>query len=78
MVVNRAFDEIRVLEGVAERTGMQFERDTVRRSDACCRSMTELIRKGRASGDGYFYLPLDLWPAGTERVALHKQWVVQS
>lgn len=73
----RAFDEIRVFEGVAERTGVQFERDTVRRSDACCRSVTELIRKGRAAGDGYFYLPPNLWPAGTEQLRLHKEWIIQ-
>jgi len=76
--VNQSFDEIRVYEGIAERTGVRFERDTVRRSDACCRSVTELIRKVRTSGDGYFYLPLDLWPADTERFELRKQWVVQS
>lgn len=72
----RLFDEIRVYAGFAERTGVQFERDTVRRSGGCCRSLTELIRKARDAGDGYFYLPLSLWPANTERVALQKKWVV--
>ena len=75
---NQIFDEIRVFEGVAERTGVQFERASVRRSAGCCRSMSELARKARSSGDGCFYLPLDLWPADQERVDLRKVWVVQS
>jgi len=49
----------------------------VRRSGGCCTSLTELIRKARDAGDGY-YLPLDLWPVNTERVALQKSWVVAS
>lgn len=77
-LVKKIFEEIRVYGGVAERTGVQFERDAVRRSGGCCRSMTELIRKGRDAGDGYFFLPLDLWPADTERIELQKQWVVMS
>jgi hypothetical protein len=76
MLVSKSFDEIRVYAGVAERTGVQFERNIVRRSDGCCRSLTELVRKARAAGDGYFYLPPDIWPAETERVELQKKWVV--
>ena len=30
------------------------------------------------AGDGYFYLPLDLWPPNTERVELQKPWVIVS
>ncbi|HEY8134037.1 MAG TPA: hypothetical protein VII12_19330 [Thermoanaerobaculia bacterium] len=71
------FDEIRVFDGVAERTGVQFEREAVRRSAGCCRSLTQLIRKARDSGDGYFYLPLTLWP-DTERLQLQKRWVAGS
>jgi hypothetical protein len=78
MLVKQSFDEIRVYAGVAERTGVQFERAAVRRSGGCCRSMTELIRKARDAGDGYFYVPLNLWPADTERVELQKPWVVAS
>ena len=78
MVVKRLFDEIRVYAGGAERTGVQFERDAVRRSGGCCRSLTELIRKARDAGDGYYYLPLNLWPLNTERVPLRKSWVVAS
>jgi len=78
MRVNQTFDEIRVYAGVAERTGAHVERNAVRRSGGCCGSVTDLIRKARASGDGTFYLPLDRWPAGTERVELLKPWVVIS
>jgi len=78
MPVKTFFDEIRVFDGVAERTGVQFERDAVRRSAGCCRSLTQLIRKARDSGDGYFYLPLALWPPDTECLQLQKNWVVVS
>ena len=77
MLVNR-FEEIRVVEGVAERTGVQLERSVVRRSTTCCSSLTELTRKARSVGDGIFYLPVDIWPAGAEQVELRKQWVAMS
>jgi hypothetical protein len=77
MITPQPFDEIRVYEGVAERTGVQFERTAVRRSAGCCRSLTELFRKARASGDGHFYLPLDRWPPDTNQVEIHKRWVVR-
>ena len=41
------FEEIHVYEGVAEKTGVRFKRNDVRRSDGCCRSLTELLRKDR-------------------------------
>ena len=78
MPSQQVFDEIRVYDGFAERTGVQLDRATVRRSAVCCRSLMELMSKGRASGDGTFYLRTDLWPAGTERVELLKRWVVIS
>lgn len=76
MLGPKIFDEIRVYAGVAERTGVQFERNAVRRSTACCTSLAGLLRKARNAGDGYFYLPLSCWPADTERVQLQKAWVV--
>lgn len=75
---NRSFDEIRVFEGVAERTGTDHERSAVRRSPGCCKTFTELIRKARTTGDGLFYLPLNAWPADTERIDLRRPWVVLS
>jgi hypothetical protein len=78
MLVNQTLDEIRVYAGVAERTGAHFERSTVRSSRGCCASVTDLIRKARASGDGTFYLPRNIWPADRERFELRKPWVVIS
>jgi len=72
------FDEIRVYGGVAERTGVQFQRSDVRRSGSRCSSLSALIRKARDTGDGYFYLPVNIWPADTERVELRKEWVGMS
>jgi hypothetical protein len=73
-----AFDEIRVYDGVAERTGAQFTRDAVRHSGSCCKSLSSLIRKARVAGDGYFYLPPGIWPADTTRVPLQKEWIGMS
>jgi hypothetical protein len=78
MLVSQGFEEIRVYEGVAERTGLVFDRSDVRRSGRCCTSVSALIRKARASGDGTFYLPVNVWPADTERIELLKPWVVIS
>ena len=78
MRVSQDFDEIRVYEGVAERTGVKVERSMVRRSAGCCRSVTDLLRKARNSGDGTFYLPLDLWPSGQSQLMIQKPWIVVS
>jgi hypothetical protein len=72
------FEEIVVYEGIAERTGVHFERDEVRRMDGYCGSLTALLRKARAAGDGTFYMSLDRWPMDTERLELRKPWVVLS
>ena len=76
--MSQGFEEIRVYEGVAERTGAVFERADVRRSGRCCTSVSALIRKARASGDGTFYLPVNVWPPDTEKIELLKPWVVIS
>jgi len=78
MASTQHFDEIRVYEGVAERTGVRFERKDVRRNGSCCSSLTALARKARAGGDGYFYLPADVWPPDTEQIAMLKKWIVVS
>ena len=78
MLSKQSLDEIRVFEDVAERTGVQFQRSAVRRSEGYCRSLTEFMRKARASGEGIFYLPLNIWPTDVERVELRKPWVVMS
>lgn len=78
MLSRKSFDEIRVYEGIAERTGVHYEQGAVRRSAGYCRSLTELARKARTSGDGCFYLPLEVWPGDTVSVDLQKRWIVLS
>jgi hypothetical protein len=77
-MLDPSFAEIRVYADAAELTGVKVERSAVRRNSGCCKSLTELIRKARVAGEGYFYLPLNLWPDGTERIELKKEWVVMS
>ncbi|HEY6211762.1 MAG TPA: hypothetical protein VIW45_05725 [Vicinamibacterales bacterium] len=78
MRVNQAFEEIRVYDGVAERTGVHFQRSDVRRSSGCCASLTEFLRRARAAGEGTFYMPLDMWPPDTEQLDIRRPWVVMS
>jgi hypothetical protein len=68
------FDEIRVVGGVAERTGNTVGRQDVRGRQGVCRNMSELARKFRANGDGYFYLSSSEWPEGRTSVELTTQW----
>ncbi|HVS31691.1 MAG TPA: hypothetical protein VMS98_09565 [Thermoanaerobaculia bacterium] len=75
---NQEFDEIRVFEGVAERTGQVVDRKTVRGSAAVCRSLTDLTRAARRLGDGYFYLPVMMWPEGVTRLPLAATWTTMS
>jgi hypothetical protein len=68
------FDEIRVVEGIAERTGNSVDRNTVRGSKAVCHSVGELSRKVRNQGDGYFYLATEAWPEDTTSIVLTAKW----
>ena len=68
------FDEIRVVGGTAERTGNTAGRQDVRGRQGVCRSMSELARKFRANGDGYFYLVASAWPEGKTSVDLTTEW----
>ena len=76
--MHQTFDEIRVYEGIAERTGNTVGRDSLRRSKSLCQSMSELTRKVRREGDGVFYLASDAWPADTESVNLLTKWTPMS
>lgn len=78
MRINQSFDEIRVYAGIAERTGVHFTRDSVRRSAGYCGNLPALVRKARSIGDGTFYLPIERWPSGTARLDLLKPWIVMS
>lgn len=68
------FDEIRVFEGIAERTGTTVDRDTLRGNFGVCRSLSILTRMARRMGDGYFYLPVVMWPEGVTRLPLAATW----
>ena len=78
MRISQSFDEVRVYAGVAERTGVHFDRDAVRRSAGYCGNLPALVRKARSIGDGTFYLPIDVWPADSEQLDLRKPWIVMS
>jgi hypothetical protein len=75
---NRSVDEIRVYAGIAERTGVRFDRKDVRRSAGFCRSLQALVRNVRSIGDGTFYLPVDVWPGNSDRFDVYKPWVVMT
>ena len=71
---DQQFDEIRVYEGVAERTGTTVDKKSVRRSQAFCRSVSELTSKARRMGDGYFYLASMGWPEDKTQLQLTQVW----
>jgi hypothetical protein len=73
-MTTQQFDEVRVFEGVAERTGNMVDRATVRGSKVVCQSVGELSRKVRAQGDGYFYLASQAWPESETRIVLTEKW----
>ena len=73
--MDKFFDEIQVFNGVAERTGLTFDRAGVRGRRGICRSVTELTAKSRRLGDGYYYLASKAWPAETKSVDLTRPWV---
>lgn len=72
------FEEIQVFEGVAERTGNTVDRETIRGSNAICRSIMELTNRARRLGDGTFYLKASIWPEGKEKLELAQTWTTMS
>jgi hypothetical protein len=69
------FDQIQVFEGIAERTGTVVDRKTARQSKTCCASVSDLTRKVRRMGDGYFYLASLSWPENETKIVLSQAWV---
>ena len=67
-------DEIRVYEGIAERTGNVVDRHSLRGRTGVCRGIAELTRKVRRLGDGYYYLPVQVWPEGVTQLPLLEEW----
>lgn len=78
-LVNSLCAEINVYQGVGEPTGLVVEKNALRGRNGLCKSMRELANKSRVLGDGYYYLPVDLWPNLDEPVTINKQeWTVIS
>lgn len=78
-LVNSLCAEINVFQGVGERTGIVVERSAIRGKKGLCKSMRDLTIKSRVLGDGYYYLPIDLWPEPDDSIVIHRQgWTVMS
>ena len=78
-LVNSLCAEISIFDGVGETTGIIVERSAIRGKKGLCKSMRDLAIKSRVLGDGYYYIPIDLWPKQNEPVVVHKHdWTVIS
>ena len=78
-LVNSLCAEISVFQGIGESTGVVVERSAIRGKKGLCKSMRDLAIKSRVLGDGYYYIPIDLWPKASEPVVVHKHdWTVIS
>jgi hypothetical protein len=76
-LVNAVCAEISVYQGIGERTGTLVERRAVRGKSGLCKSMRDLATKSRVLGDGYYYIPVDLWPDEAGPVVINKMdWTV--
>ncbi|HEY2092123.1 MAG TPA: hypothetical protein VGJ81_09550 [Thermoanaerobaculia bacterium] len=77
--MNSLCAEISIFDGVGETTGIIVERSAIRGKKGLCKSMRDLAIKSRVLGDGYYYIPIDLWPKQKEPVVVHKHdWTVIS
>lgn len=68
------FDEVRVFEGIAERTGMRLDRAEAHGRRVTCRSFSDLAAKSRRLGDGYYYLAANAWPEGEVSIDVRRPW----
>ena len=76
-LVNSLCAEISIYQGVGEPTGVVVERSAIRGKKGLCKSMRDLAIKSRVLGDGYYYLPIELWPSPAQPVVVHKHdWTV--
>jgi hypothetical protein len=76
-LVNSLCAEISIYQGVGEQTGVMVERSAIRGKKGLCKSMRDLAIKSRVLGDGYYYIPIELWPKTKEPVVVHKHdWTV--
>src|SRR5205807_5743422 len=76
-LVNSLCAEISIFDGVGESTGVVVERSAIRGKKGLCKSMRDLAIKSRVLGDGYYYIPVELWPKAKGPVVVHKHdWTV--
>src|SRR5947207_5340657 len=76
-LVNSLCAEISIYQGVGEPTGVVVERSAIRGKKGLCKSMRDLAIKARMLGDGYYYIPIELWPKSKQPVVVHKHdWTV--
>ena len=76
-LVNSLCAEISIFEGMGEPTGVVVERSAIRGKKVLCKSMRDLAIKSRVLGDGYYYIPIELWPKSKQPVVVHKhEWTV--
>ena len=76
-LVNSLCAEISIFAGMGEPTGVQVERSALRGKKGLCKSMRALAIKSRVLGDGYYYIPIELWPKSKGPVVVHKHdWTV--
>ena len=76
-LVNSLCAEISIYQGIGESTGMVVERSAIRGKKGLCKSMRDLAVKSRVLGDGYYYIPIELWPRQNEPVVVHRhEWTV--
>jgi len=71
-LVNSLCAEISIYQGVGEPTGVVVERSAIRGKKGLCKSMRDLAIKSRVLGDGYYYIPIELWPKSKQPVVVHK------
>ena len=76
-LVNSLCAEISIYQGEGEPTGVVVERSAIRGKKGLCKSMRDLAIKSRVLGDGYYYIPVELWPKSKQPVVVHKHdWTV--
>ena len=76
-LVNSLCAEISIYQGIGETTGVVVERSAIRGKKGLCKSMRDLAIKSRVLGDGYYYIPIELWPRQKEPVVVHRHdWTV--
>jgi hypothetical protein len=76
-LVNSVCAEISIFQGVGEPTGIVVERSAIRGKKGLCKSMRDLAIKSRVLGDGYYYIPIELWPKTKEPVVVCRHdWTV--